>query len=234
MRKLLKYQLMNYRGLDMKVFLGILLFVTLLGWLSHQLFNVTAGMILTIIAIFYVGVLSGGICIHYTSYIHLNTKVGSLPLLIPLPHLWSLLAALLASLAAGAATATSYFALLLAFRQQPGIQWLDGWQWLMLAGMYILAQSIYVCQLAVAGTLKGRLVLPKKLRFLRKLAWWITNETSVMNSAFWVAVVIIPLHSRVFQEHIAVSRSLLALIVFASSALLLYAAACLLEKYSNY
>jgi hypothetical protein len=240
MKKLLKYQLMYYRSLEMKVILCLSLLVTLLGWLSHHLFGIPAGGILSVIAILYTGILSGTTVAHYTQYLHSNPMEGFLPLLIPMPHLWSLFAGLLASLPAGAAVAAGYFALTFAFRQQPGILLLDGWQWLMLSGMYILAQSNFVCLLAACGALKGRLVLPNKLGFLSRIAWWGKDETSssLMSSMFipyiGVVIVILPLRYMVFSEYIAFPLFLPALIVYASSAVLLYIAACLLEKYSNY
>jgi len=230
MKKLLKYQLMHYRSLEMKVILCLPLLVTLLGWLSHHLFGIPAGGILSVIAI--LGILSAATIAHYTQYLH--PMEGSLPLLIPIPHLWSLFAGLLASLPVWGAYAACYLALTIAFRHQPGLQFFDGWQWLMLTGLYILAQAIFVCQLAAGSALKDRLVCPNKLRFLRKLAWWHTNDASIFHSVFWVMIVIVPLHTMVFNEHIAISRSLLALIVYASSAVLLYTASYLLEKYSNY
>jgi len=240
MKRLLKYQLMYYRSPEMKVLLGILLSLTLLGWLSHHFFDVSAVTILTIILVFYVGILSAASVGHYSQYLHSNPMEGYLPLLIPIPHLWSLLAGLLASLPAGTAVAVSYFALILAFRHQPGIQLFDGWQWLMLAGMYILAQSIFVCILAAYGALKGRLVLTKKLGFLRKVAWWGADKTSsslihsIFMPYFGVIILIVPLYYVVFNEYITYPRFLLALIVYALSAVLLYTASYLLEKYSNY
>jgi len=234
MKKLLKYQLIQYRSLEMKVILGIMPMLTLLGWLSHHLFGVSAGTILQLssLLLFY-GVLSISAS-HYRHYIPAFSTWERLPLLIPLPQLWSLLSILLASLPVWATYAACYLALTIAFRHQPGLQFFDGWQWLMLTGLYILAQSTFVCQLAAGSALKDRLILPKKLRFLRKLAWWRADDSSVMFSIFWVMIVIVPLHSMVFTEYIAISLSLLALIVYASSAVLLYSAACLLEKYSNY
>ncbi|MBT9173278.1 MAG: hypothetical protein DDT21_01672 [Syntrophomonadaceae bacterium] len=238
MKKLLKYQLMHYRSIEMKVFLVLPLLVALLGWLSHHLLGVPAGGILIVIAILYAGILSA--VAHYTQYLYSNPMEGSLPLLIPIPYLWSLFAGLLASLPAGGAVAASYFALTLAFRQQPGIQLLDGWQWLMLTGIYILAQSAFVCLLAAYGALKGRLVLPKKLGVLSRIARWGEDETvsslmfSTFISLYGAFIVIIPLIVMMFNEHIAISRALLALIVYASSSVLLYTASYLLEKYSNY
>lgn len=155
--------------------------------------------------------------------------------LIPLPYFWSLLASLLASLPGGAAVAACYFMLFLVFRHQPGIYLFDGWQWLMLTGIYILAQSTFVCQLAVGGVLKDRLLWPKKLSFLRKLVWWGADSTSTMYAMFWVVLVISPLYYyTMFTDYIPISRALLALSVYASSAVLFYVASCLFEKYSNY
>lgn len=233
MKRLLKYQLMNYRGWELKVLLGILPLATLLGWLSHHFFDVSAGTILHLSSLFLYAVL-GYTAMHFRQYISSGLMFEPLPLMIPLPHLWSILAGVLASLPVWAAYAACYLALTIAFRHQPGLQFFDGWQWLMLTGLFILAQAIFVCQLAAGSALKGRLVCPNKLRFLRKLAWWHTNDASIFHSAFWVMIVIVPLHTMVFNEHIAISRSLLALIVYALSAVLLYTASCLLEKYSNY
>jgi len=233
MKKLLKYQLMNYRGWEMKVLLGILPLATLLGWLSHHLFDVSAGTILQLSSLFLYAAI-GYTAMYFRQYLSPSLMFESLPLMIPLPHLWSILAGLLASLPAWAAYAACYLTLTIAFRHQPGLQFFDGWQWLMLTGLYILTQSIFVCQLAAGGALRDRLVLPKKLRFLRKLAWWGTNDVSIFFSVFWVVIVIVPLHSMVFNEYIVFPRSVLALVVYASSAVLLYTASFLLEKYSNF
>ena len=234
MKKLLKYQLMNYRGGEVKVLLGILPLATLLGWLSHHLFDVSAGTILQLGSFFFFWFVLGSTAMYFRQYLSPSIMFVSVPLMIPLPHLWSILAGLLASLPAWAAYAACYLTLTIAFRHQPGLQFFDGWQWLMLTGLYILAQSIFACQLAAGGALKDRLVLPKKLRFLRKLAWWGTNDLSIFHSVFWAMIVIAPLHSMVFNEYIVFPRSLLALVVYASSGVLLYTASYLLEKYSNF
>jgi len=233
MKKLLKYQLMNYSGLELKVLLGLLPLGTILGWLSHNFFDVSAGAILQLSSLFLFAVL-GYTAMHFRQYISFGLKFEPLPLMIPLPHLWSIVAGVLASLPVWVAYIACYLALTIAFRHQPGLQLFDGWQWLMLTGLYILAQLIFVCQLAAGGALKDRLVLPKKLRFLRKLAWWHTNDVSIFHSVFWVMIIIVPLHSMVFNQNIAISRSLLLSIVYASSAVFLYTASCLFEKYSNY
>ena len=235
MKKLLKYQLIQYRSLEMKVILGIMPMLTLLGWLSHHLFGVSAGTILQLssLLLFY-GVLSISAS-HYRHYIPSSFSTWErLPLLIPLPQLWSLLSILLASLPVWAAYAACYLALTIAFRHQPGLQFFDGWQWLMLTGLYILAQSTFVCQLAAGSALKDRLIWPQKLGFLRKIAWWRADDSSAMFSIFWVISIIVPMHSMMFNEYTTFPRSLLALIVYASSAVLLYTASYLLEKYSNY
>jgi len=234
MKKLLKYQLIQYRSLEMKVILGIMPMLTLLGWFSHHLFGVSADMILQLSSLlFFYGVLSIS-AIHYRHYIPTFSTWERLPLLIPLPHLWSLLSILLASLSVWATYAACYLALTFTFRHQPGLQFFDGSQWLMLTGLYILAQSIFVCLLVASGALKDRVLWPKKLGFLRKIAWWRAADSSAMFSIFWVMIVIVPLHSMVFTGYIAISGSLLALIVYASSAVLLYTASYLLEEYSNY
>lgn len=217
----------------MQLTLGYVLFMTFLGWLTLRSIDVSADTTMLLSLPILVGVPAISV-MHYRHYIPVFSTREPLFHLIPLPHIWSLLACLLASLPAGAVVAACYFTLFLAFRNQPGIYLFDGWQWLMLIGIYILAQLTFVCQLAIGGALRDRLVWPNKLRFLRKLAWWSADTATAMYSMFVVVIVISPLYYMTFTDYIAISRVLLALFVYAASAVLLYSTSSLLEKYSNY
>lgn len=240
MSRLLKYEMMFYRETGL-VLVGFLFLVTLLGWLIHLVFAISAGIILIVCWVFYILVLCIAPPIIDFPLYHKKPElpVTSLILLVPVPVFWSLLARLLASLPIFAVTAACHTLLSIAFRHHPGINPYDGWQWLILMGLYIFGQLSFVTGFSASSALKDRLALPKSLRFLRKLFWWPKDELSFfspMNFLFliiYVAIAQYLLQIIFYSEYLPLSHLTLAFMVYPFSIILLYTASYLLEKYSN-
>ncbi|MBS4008357.1 MAG: hypothetical protein KGZ45_08030 [Clostridium sp.] len=241
MRKLLKLQLMQYRSPAVQVMFGLLVAATFLGWLSHSLFNAPAHIVLlamrTILQVIFLGSVSAMQYIPHVTALFISWQEHTLPLHIPMPQLWSLLARLLASLPVGAAAAASYLVLAYAFRQEPYVVLPGGQQWLLYASYYLLGISGFVNMLAVHQLLKDRLALPRGLRFLSRLSNWRVTDNTTVNITVPVFYYVLIIGAAVFffgRDNLPLSRPVMALIICAFSVVITYVNSYLLEKYGYY